>query len=139
MGTYNLLSYTDYCKDFIKNHLEDFEGSTHYGCDFGSEITMGINVDGTAEYNTFITIEYLKFWWDDCANYWQYEKDNFGEVLHNPFERPEAFHVCMIIEGVRSLLSQCSVIDEKWNEQIEITENVINSILEEIENFEVEL
>lgn len=135
----NLLSYSDYCKEFIKDRLQDFEGSTHYACDFASEITMAINVDGSATYSTYKAKEYLREWWDDCADYFQYEKDNFGEVLHNPFERPEAFHVCMIIQGVSSLLSQCSIIDESWNDNIEITQEVIDSILEEIENYEVQL
>lgn len=135
----NLLSYSDYCKEFIKDRLQDFEGSTHYACDFASEITMAINVDGSATYSTYKAKEYLREWWDDCADYFQYEKDNFGENLHNPFERPEAFHVCMIIQGVSSLLSQCSIIDESWNNNIEITQEVIDSILEEIENYEVQL
>lgn len=134
-----LLSYSDYCKDFITNRLDDFEGSTHYVCDFASEITMSINVDGTATYSTSKAKEYLREWWDDCADYFQYEKDNFGEVLHNPFECLEAFHVCMIIQGVSSLLSQCSIIDEHWNDEIEITQEVIDSILKEIENLDIQL
>lgn len=135
----NLVSYSDYCKEFIKDRLQDFEGSTHYACDLASELTYAINVDGSATYSTYKAKEYLREWWDDCADYFQYEKDNFGEALYNPFERPEAFHVCMIIQGVSSLLSQCSIIDESWNDNIEITQEVIDSILEEIENYEVQL
>lgn len=135
----NLLSYSGYCKEFIKDRLQDFEGSTHYACDFASEITMAINVDGSATYSTYKAKQYLREWWDDCADYFQYEKYSFGEALHNPFERPEAFHVCMIIQGVSSLLSQCTVIDENWNEQLEITQEVIDSILEELDSYEVQL
>jgi hypothetical protein len=134
----NLLSYSDYCKEFIKNRLQDLEGLSYYACDFASELTMGINVDGTATYSTYKAKEYLREWWDDCADYFQYEKDNFGQNLHNPFEAPEVFHVCMIIEGVSSLLSQCTVIDQNWDDKIEITKEVIDSISEEIENYEVQ-
>lgn len=134
-----LLSYTDYCKEFIKDNIEDFENTSHYACDLASELTYAINVDGTATYSTYRAKEYLREWWDDCADYFQYEKDNFGENLYNPFDRPEAFHVCMIIQGVSSLLAQCSIIDKKWNDKIRITKRTIKSIFKEIENLEVEL
>lgn len=135
----NLETYSEYCRRFIKDNISDFEGTTHYACDFAGELTMSINMDGSATYSTYKAKEYLCEWWDDCADYFQYEKDNFGENLHNPFENPEAFHVCMIIEGVNSLLSQCSVIEENWNDEIEITQEVIASILEEIEEIYIEL
>ena len=134
-----LLSYSDYCKEFIKDNLCNYEGSNVYMCDLGSELTQGINIDGSATYSTYKAKQYLREWWDDCADYFQYEKDNFGQNLHNPFERPEAFHVCMIIEGVRSILSQCSVINDNWNEEMELTTELIESILEEIKDKEVSL
>lgn len=135
----NLLSYSDYCKEFIKDRISDFEGTSNYGCDLASEITMAINVDGSATYNTYEAKEYLREWWDDCADYFQYEKDNFGSNPHNPFENPEAFHVCMIIQGVSSLLSQCTKVDKHWNDKFPLTKSAIKSILKEIETFEVEL
>ena len=59
--------------------------------------------------------------------------------MHNPFESPEAYHVCMIIEGVNSLLSQVSYIDKKWNDKIELTEKRIKKIIKEVENLEISL
>ena len=132
-------SYTDYCKDFIKDHIENYEGQMVYACELGDSITEGINVDGSATCSTYEAKEYLKEWWDEAGEYFQYEKMNFGENLHNPFENPEAFHVCMIIQGVRSLLSQSSIIDKSWNDKIKLTKGKIKKILAEIENCEVEL
>jgi len=134
-----LKSYTDYCKQHINDEIDNFEGQDVYMCDLGSELTQAINVDGSATYSTYKAKEYLKFWWDEAADYFQYEKDNFGQNLHNPFENPEAYHVCMIIEGVRSLLSQCKTVDKHWNDQIYLTSKVIKKILKEVKEFEVEL
>lgn len=133
-----LLSYSDYCKEFVSDHIDGFIGQTFHASDFASELTMGINVDGSATYSTYHAMLYLQEWWSDCADYWNYEKDNFGENRWNPFENPEAYHVSMVIEGVQSLLSQCSVIEENWDDEIEITQEVVDSILSEIEDKVVE-
>ena len=121
----NLETLTDYCKNFIADHLENYYNQSIYGCDLGYTITEGINVDGSCTYSTYKAKEYIKFWWDEAADYFQYEKDSFGENLHNPFENPESYMVCMVIEGVNSLLSQSSFIDDNWNNEIELTEKNI--------------
>ena len=134
----NLETLTDYCKNFIADHLENYYNQSIYGCDLGYTITEGINVDGSCTYSTYKAKEYIKFWWDEAADYFQYEKDSFGENLHNPFENPESYMVCMVIEGVNSLLSQSSFIDDNWNNEIELTEKNIKKIIQEIKDFEVE-
>ncbi len=134
----NLKTLTDYCKDFIIDNLPDYLGTNVYGCDLGYTITEGINADGSCTYSTYEAKEYLKFWWDDAADYFQYEKDNFGENLYNPFKNPEAYMVCMVIEGVNSLLSQSSFIDKNWNNEIELTKKNIKKIIQEIKDFQVE-
>ena len=134
----NLKTLTDYCKDFIIDNLPDYLGTSVYGCDLGYTITEGINADGSCTYSTYEAKEYLKFWWDDAADYFQYEKDNFGENLYNPFKNPETYMVCMVIEGVNSLLSQSSFIDKNWNNEIELTKKNIKKIIGEIKDFQVE-
>ena len=133
-----LETLTDYCKNFITDHLENYFEQSIYGCDLGSTITEGINVNGSCTYSTYKAKEYIKFWWDEASDYFQYEKDNFGENLHNPFERPEAFMVCMVIEGVNSLLSKSKFIDDNWNNDIKLTEKNIKKIIREIKDLEVE-
>lgn len=133
-----LETLTDYCKDFIINNIDDYSGQSIYGCDLGNTITEGINIDGSCTYSTYEAKKYIKFWWDEAADYFQYEKNNFGENLHNPFENPEAFMVCMVIQGVNSLLSQISFIDKNWNNEIKLTEKNIKKIIREIKDLEVE-
>lgn len=113
--------------------LNEYAGTTHYACDLGIILTEEENTNGTLTYSTWEAKEYLRYWWYDCAEYWDYEKANFGENLNNPFDRPEAYMVCMVIEGVRSILSQCKTIDDAWNEQIELTDEVVAQLKAEIE------
>lgn len=126
----------DYCKDFIKDNIRDFEGQTHYACDFSFTITEKANSDGTLTYSRNKAKEYLSEWWDDCADYVEYEKLHFGELTHNPFENPEAFMVCMVVEGCNAILSECPIIEDNWNNKIELTEEVIDSILDYVDNFD---
>lgn len=130
-------SFDVYCKDFIKSHIYDHLGRIVYACDFANEITMGINVDGSATYSTYEAKQYLKAWWDEAADYFQYEKDNFGEHRWNPFENPEAYMVCMVIAGVNYLMSEMKEIYNAWNDQIEVTQELCDNICEQLDDIDM--
>lgn len=132
-----MTKFNDFCKVQIKDKLPEYIGREVYMCDLGIELTEGMNCDGTFTYNRKEAMDYLREWWDDASDYWEYEKFNFGEHFHNPFDNPEAYTVCMVIEGVRSLMSQCAEVDENWNDQVELTQEMCDSILEQIESLEV--
>ena len=126
-------NFFEYCKEHLLERLDEYVGTTHYACDLGFILTECENVDGTLTYSHYEAKEYLRLWWDECADYWEYEKFNFGENTHNPFERPEAYMVCMVIEGVRSILSQCAIIDDNWNEEVELTEEFCAQLRSELD------
>ena len=128
-------SFFQFCKDFILEHLEDWEGQSHYGCDLAGYLTEGMNADGTFTYSTYEAKEYIREWWDDAADYSEYEEMNFGK-RSNPFENPEAFTVRMVIEGVQAILSKCEIIDENWNDKLELTAETIDTIKEQVEELD---
>lgn len=131
-------SYIEYCKAHIIDHLENMKGwdNEEYGADLGSKLTEGINIDGSATCSTYEAKEYIKAWYDEAGEVYEYQKDNYGEVLHNPFEEPEAFHVCMVIEGVNNILAQCKTVEAHWNDQIKLTNTMINRIIKEVKTVE---
>lgn len=131
-------TFLEYCKDYILDNIDNFEGTTHYACDFCTDITEGPNIDGTLTYSTDKAIEYLHEWWYDCADYWEFEKNNFGENFHNPFDNPEAYMVCMVIEGCYSILSRCPYIEKHWGDQIELTAKVIKQIKKFVKDYDNE-
>ena len=131
-----LKSYVEYVKDFIVDNLPEYEGKEVYACDLAYTITEGINVDGSATYSRQKAVDYIKEWFDEAAEVYQYQVENYGQASQNPFENPEAWMVCMIIEGVSAVFSQCTVIDNNWNNEIELTEEIIKKILEEVQEVE---
>ena len=129
-----MLEFEDYCKDFIMDELKSYEGHRTYACDLAYTLCEGIAVDGSATHSRKLATEYIREWWPDAGDYYEYEKQNYGRHLHNPFDSPERFMVCMIIWGCEQLLCQLELINEKWNDEIDIDKELIAYINEELEN-----
>lgn len=128
-------NFNDFCKEHICYRLDEMEGLTIDFSDLAYRICEEENVNGTLTFNRKAAIEYICEWWYDCADYLNYEKDIFGyDMQTNPFSNPEAFMVCMVIEGCHSLLAQCEVVDSNWNSLIELTSEVIETIKEQIKD-----
>lgn len=119
----------DWAIEYIEDTLPEWEGQSVYGADLGAELTEGPNVDGAYIIGRQKAMDFIRDHFNDAADEYEYEKDNFGEVLHNPFENPEAFVVCMLINTVEGLLGQVPVVEEHWNEELELTKEVIDEIL----------
>lgn len=125
--------FITYCKQYIYDHIDDYRGQKVYPCDLGFTLTEGPNCDGTLTFSTAEAKDYLREWWDEASDYYEYERDNFGTGGHNPFENPEAYMVCMVIEGVRALIDQAfMVLDIDYNEMVELTGDLIEQITEKV-------
>ena len=131
-------AFIDYCKNYIAENINEHEGREVYLCDFGLELTEGPNMDGTLTYSTAKAMDYLAEWRWDAADYFEYEKANFG-TTQNPFENPEAYMVCMVIEGVRTLIDRAISdvgMDDQWNDMVELTADIIEKIKGAVEEME---
>ncbi len=126
-------SYFDYCKRHLLELLDAYIGTSHYACDLGYCLCEEENANGTLTFSRNRAMKYLQAWWFDCGDYWEFEKDNFGEHPHNPFDNPEAFMVCMVIHGVDNILSQCRPINEAWNDTITLSDEFVAELKKEIE------
>jgi hypothetical protein len=125
--------FITYCKDYIIDNLPEHEGRLVYTCDLGYDLTEGPNADGTLTYSSYEAKEYLREWWDEADDYYEYERNNFGTGGHNPFADPEAYMVCMVIEGVNTLIYQAFyALGIDGGEQVELTGDLIEQITEKV-------
>lgn len=134
-------TFIDYCKNYIAENIDGYEGQRVYLSELGWTITEGPNADGTLTFSTATAMDYLAEWRWEAADYWQYEKDNFGDNLHNPFDNPEAYMVCMVIEGVRALIDGAIWklgLNDEWNDEVELTADLIEKIKGAVEEFDGE-
>ena len=133
-------SFVEYCKNYIIDTLPEYEGNETYGADLCSLIMEGPYADGSLTYSTQEALDYIREWWYECAEFWDYAKFNFGKDYLadnlNVFDNTERFMVVMVSEGVAYILSKVSVVDENWNNDFELTEEVIDTILSEIEGID---
>lgn len=128
----DIIDFIPFCKQQILDEIDNYEGESKYGCDLGYELTQGMNCDGTFTYSTAQAIEYIKEWWDDCAEFSDYEQFHFGQ-RSNPFDNPEAFTVRMVVEGVAGLMGKLPIIGENWDDELELTPEVIQTIKDQLE------
>ena len=128
--------FVKYCKDYILDHIDNYEGQTHYACDFCFEITNETNANCSLTFNKEEALRYLQEWFDDAVRYWDYEKENFGHNTYSPYDDPEAYMVCMVIEGCSAILSQVPCIDKNWNDEIVINTAVITEIKDFVNGFD---
>lgn len=105
-------TFEEYCKDFIVDNLDAYVGTDVYGCDLSSTLTEEINVNGSATFSRQKAMDYIKEWFDEAAEVYDYQVENYGRATQNPFENPEAWMVCMIIEGCANLIGQCKCMEE---------------------------
>ena len=125
-------NYTEYCKDYIVDRLNEMEGMSSYGCDLAGDVCQGILADGSATYSTQAAWEYLCEWRHEAGEFVYHYTSEIG-TPPNPFDNPEAFHVVMILEGCQAILSQCDIVDEIWNDKILLDETTIKEIISQVE------
>lgn len=125
-------TFEQYCKSYIEDNLSQYIGGQFFAGELGWEITQGPNADGTLTYSTAIAKEYLREWWNDAADYFNYSVSEYG-TPPNVFENPERYMVCMVTSGVNILLSQCEFIQNNWNTEFILTEEVVNKIIKELD------
>ena len=122
--------YTD-LRSTIIDRLNDYEGSNVYGCDLAYTLFEDENANGSVLCNTYQTKEFIKNHFDLFADLAEYYKDNFGKSL-NIFAEPEKTHVILLLESSAVVLSQLKTVNEFWNDSKELTQELINSIIEEL-------
>lgn len=121
-------TFNNYCKKYILDHIDEYEHSEHYSSDFCMTITEDINSNPSLYFSRENAFSALKAWMEEAAAYWDYEKWSFGEHIHNPFEKPECYIACMIIENISGMLGRCPLLERNWNDQISLSNKNIRQI-----------
>ena len=127
--------YTD-LRNTIIERLNDYKGTDIYGADLAYTLFEGENANGSVLCNTYLTKEFIKNNFDLFAEFSEYYKDNFGESL-DIFAEPEKAHVILLLETASMVLSRLETVNEFWNDSKELTEELINSIVEELNKLEL--
>ena len=127
--------YTD-LRNTIIERLNDYKDTNIYGADLAYTLFEEENANGSVLCNTYLTKEFIKNNFDLFAEFSEYYKDNFGESL-DIFAEPEKAHVILLLETASMVLSRLETVNEFWNDSKELTEELINAIVEELSKLEL--
>ena len=127
--------YTDLRKTII-DRLNDYKNTDVYGSELAYTLFEGENANGSVLCNTYETKEFIKNNFDLFSDFSEYYKDNFGESL-DIFAKPEKAHVILLLEAAQMVLSNLNTVGEFWNDSKELTEELINAIIEELNKLEL--
>ena len=119
--------FFDFCKDYILDKIDEYEGMKVYGSNLGDLITEGMNNDGSFVHSKVEAKRYLEKWFLEAGGYLEYEKQVFGQ-RSNPLDRIESFLVLMVIDGVRVILSRCEFVKDRTDKAFFLTNDVIDVI-----------
>ena len=127
--------YTD-LRSTIIDRLNDYKGLDVYGSELAYTLFERENANGSVLCNTYKTKEFIKNNFDLFADFSEHYKFNFGDSL-NIFAEPEKAHVILLLEAAQMVLSNLNTVDEFWNDSKELTDDLINAIIEELNKLEL--
>lgn len=121
-------------KSYLNEKLNDYKGCNSYASELAYLLTEGENANGSVYCNTYQTKELIKANFDLFGDFLEYYKQEFGEML-NPFSEPEKTHVIFLIAATEQILNSSKYIQDNWDNQIELTDEVIKILKQDINNF----
>ena len=127
--------YTE-LRSTIIERLNDYKGVEVYGSELAYTLFEGESANGSVLCSTYLTKEFIKNHFDLFSDFSEHYKNNFGESL-NIFGEPEKAHVILLLEATQVVLSNLGTINEFWNDSKELTEELINSIVEDLNELEL--
>ena len=115
----------------MSKHLQEMEGQVVYGCDLAFKLFENENCTGSYTCNAYESRQWIKEYWDYLGEVVEDYKFNYGELPVNPFDNEEVFQVQIILHMASSLVTESDYIEEHWDEEIELTEDIIEKIVSE--------
>lgn len=128
-----MFTIKDFVVDVLKDKLDEYEDCTTCGGDLAYLLLEQYNIDGTYTYSTYTAEGWVKLHFDELGDI-VYDMTAEGLPPCNVFENPEAFQVQIMLYVAGQLLGQCDAVNEFWNEEQELTQEIIDKIKEELDN-----
>lgn len=130
-------------KNFVKGEiierLEDLKGyeESHYICDLGYTLFESENVNGAYFCSNYIAKKWVNKNFEHIREIAEEIKFQFGadyanKVLLDVFNDSDRFIVVIVLEVASYLISRCETADKYWNDEITLTDDILNNLIEEI-------
>lgn len=121
----------EFVADVLMDKLDEYEGTSFYGPELAHNLLQQYNVDGSYTYSTYEAKQWVQEHFDELGEIVE-EMTEEGLAPCNVFDNPEAFQVQIMLYVAGQLLRQCDTVNEFWNEEQELTKEIIAKIKEEL-------
>lgn len=121
----------EFVADVLMDKLDEYKGTFSYGADLAYDLLEEYNVNGSYTYSTYKAKLWIQKYFDELADIVN-DMTEEGIPPCNVFDNPEAFVVQIILYVAGGLLGQCDTVAAFWDEEQELTEEIIAKIKEEL-------
>lgn len=118
--------------DEIKDHLDEAEGRKVTGADLATSLFESENVDGSCTYSRYNAIQWISYFFNDIGDFFDGNSEA-KDICGDPFENPEAFMVCVVIEKAESILGRQDSVLAFWDKEKALTHKLISAIKNDID------
>lgn len=123
----------DFMVDVLKDKLDEYEGTSFYGCDLAYDLLQQYNIDGSYTYDTYEAKQWIQEHFDELGDIVK-EMTEEGLPPCNVFDNPEAFQVQIMLSVAGDLLGQCETVTSFWDDEIILERDIIDKIKDELDN-----
>ena len=128
-------SVNSFVASVLMDKLDDYVGETMYVQDLAYKLLEEENVNGSYFCSTYKSTLWIKEHFEDLGDIVEEYEDTFGEPPANPFNEPETFMVQIMINVADYIMNDTKFISNFEEEQIELTQEVIDTLKAELKEF----
>ena len=121
----------EFVADVLMDKLDEYEGTSSYGADLAYHLLEQYNVDGSYTYSTYEAKQWIQEHFDELDEIVEAMEDE-GIPPVSVFKDTEGFMVCVMLYVAGELLGQCDAVIEFWDEEQELTKEIIAKIKKEL-------
>ena len=131
-------------KEFVKGEiierLADLKGyeENQYICDLGYTLFESENVNGAYFCNNYTAKEWVNKNFEHIGEIaeeikFQFDSDYANKILLDIFDNPDRLIVVIVLEVASYLISKCETAEKYWDHKTNLTDEILNNLIEEIE------
>lgn len=126
--------FVKFVKGYIEHRLDELDGLCTYGCDLGFELSLDVNNDLSLMWkDDGEALEFIARYPNsalatvDCVK-WHEGEEGVAHMLKS--WRVFAFR--MLYEACNCIACQMPLVERRWNDELELTENVVARLKREL-------
>lgn len=115
----------------MMDRLEDWEDMEVCLSELSWNLFEGENCNGSYWCSYYQAQEWVKEYFDDLGDVVEEMTSDWGSAPDNVFSQTESFQVQVVLYLADRLLSKSQYIQDNWNEDVVLTEEIIKQIKDE--------